>query len=168
MFDRLNNLRLLLLGAWLGAAIFFSAAVAPGAFAVLRRFQLANAGEIAGSLVSRTLGVINTSGFIISLIALVLAFLFRKFYTRRNMFAQYVLFTIAAIATAAGEWVIAARMRSLRAGFGMPIDNVPLTDPARVAFQTLHGYSVAALSVAIIAALVSFFLVATRKPRADV
>ena len=162
----LITLRLLLLGAWLGAAIFFSAAVAPAAFAVLRRFQLPNAGEIAGTIVSRTLGAINTSGFIVCLIALLLGVLLRKSYTRANLLAQVVLLLIAAASTGAGEWLIAARMRTLRAGFGMPIDQVALDDPGRVAFQTLHGYSVVALSVAIIAALVSFFLLAQTNERA--
>lgn len=165
MVHHLNTLRLLLLGAWLGGAVFFSAAVGPAAFAVLRQFGLPNAGEIAGTIVNRTLVVINVGGFVICLVALLIALGLRRYYSRRNLVAQFVLLATAALATAAGEWVIAARMRALRAGFGMPIDRVPLDDPARVVFQTLHGYSVAALSVAIIAALISFFLM-TRQAQA--
>ena len=74
----LNNIRLLLLASWLGAAIFFSAAVAPNAFRVLRAFNLPNQSEIAGAIVSRTLAFINTSGFIVSIVLLLTAFALKK------------------------------------------------------------------------------------------
>jgi hypothetical protein len=70
---------------------------------------------------------------------------------------------IVAIATGLGEWVIAARMRGLRAAMHGQIDQIPLNDPNRMAFAVLHGYSVAALSVAMIAAaLVIVPMVLTR------
>ena len=45
---------------------------------------------------------------------------------------------------------------------GRPIDDVGKDDPLRVAFDSLHGYSVAALGVAIIAAAVALLLIARR------
>lgn len=162
MLATLNNVRMLLLASWLGAAIFFSAAVAPGAFRVLRAANLPNAGELAGSIVSRTLSVVNTSGFVFSLLLLITAFALRKSYSRSAFIFQLLLLVIVAVATAVGEWVIAARMRALRAGLRLAIDQLPATDPSRVAFDALHGYSVAALSIAIIAALIAFFVIAAR------
>lgn len=162
MLSVLNNVRLLLLAAWLGGAIFFSAAVAPSAFQVSRAFNLPNAGEVAGSIVTRTLSVVNISGFLISVFLLVLSFVLRKTYRRGAFVAQIVLLAVVATATALGEWVIAARMRGLRTAMAIPIDHVSISDPLKVAFQTLHGYSVAALSVAIIAALVGFFVITRR------
>jgi hypothetical protein len=159
----INSIRLLLLAAWLGAAIFFSARVAPSAFQVSRAFNLPNAGEVAGSIVTRTLSVVNTSGFIVSLLLLVLSFGLRKTYSRGAFIAQVVLLAVVAIATAVGEWVVAARMRGLRTAMAIPIDQVSISDPLKVAFQTLHGYSVAALSVAIIAALIAFFVITRRR-----
>jgi hypothetical protein len=44
----LRTISLLLLGAWLGAAIFFGAAVAPNLFNVLRGADLTNANALAG------------------------------------------------------------------------------------------------------------------------
>jgi len=158
----MNNLRLFLAGLWLGAAILFSAVVAPTAFHVLRGFNLPNAGEIAGTIVSHTLSVVNISGFILSLILMVIAFALKRNYSHGRLTAQMVLLALMAISTAAGEWVIAARMRALRAAMTMPIDQVAASDPKRVAFAALHGYSVAALSVAIIAALLSCFVVRNR------
>lgn len=159
----LNNIRLLLLASWLGAAIFFSAAVAPNAFRVLRAFSLPNQSEIAGAIVSRTLGVINTSGFIVSIVLLATAFALKKTMARRRFIFQIILILILGVATAAGEWVIAARMRGLRAAFRVPIDEVS-ADAGRVAFEALHGYSVVALSVAMIAALTAFFVISMRVP----
>src|SRR6476620_6991164 len=62
--------RLILLACWFGAALFFGAVVAPAAFGVLRSFGLSNANEIAGSIVTRSLSVINIAGFLISLLLL--------------------------------------------------------------------------------------------------
>lgn len=162
MSNTLNKVRVLLIAAWLGAAIFFSGAVAPSAFSVLRSFNVPNATEIAGAIVNRTLSVVNTSGFFISLLALVVAVAIRKRYGARAFVVQVVLLGLMALATGVGQWVIAARMRTLRQAMGIPIDQVSLADANRVAFAALHGYSVAALSIAIIAGLMVFFVVCNR------
>jgi hypothetical protein len=54
-------------------------------------------------------------------------------------------------------------MRELRTAMAIPIEQVSAGDPMRVAFQALHGYSVAALSIAIIAALIAFVFMAQRR-----
>jgi hypothetical protein len=164
MLSILNNLRLLLIAAWLGAAIFFSAAVAPAAFQVARGFNLTNPGEIAGAMVSRTLAVINISGVVISVMLIVFTLLLKKSYKTSSFVAQLVLLTVVLVSTAVGEWIIAARMRDLRTAMTIPIEQVAIGDPMRVAFQALHGYSVAALSIAIIAALIGFIFMAQRRP----
>ena len=154
-----------LLAAWLGIAIFFSAVVAPSAFGVLRSFALTNAGEIAGTIVSRGLSAVNKSGLFLSLLLLVTALAVKKCYGRALFIVQNALLIIVAISTAAGEWVIAAKMRGLRAAMNGQIDHVPLTDPNRIAFAALHGYSVAALGVAIIAALVVIVLMVVSREK---
>ena len=158
----LNNIRLLLLASWLGAAIFFSVAVAPAAFRVLRAFNLPNASEIAGAIVSRTLSVVNTSGFVLSVLLLITAFLLKENYGQLAFILQTALLLIMGVTTGVGEWVIAAKMRGLRATMHNTIDQIPPGDPSRMAFDALHGYSVIALSIAIIAALIAFFVVANR------
>jgi hypothetical protein len=153
---------MLLVAAWLGAAIFFSAAVAPSAFSVLRSFNVPNAAEIAGTIVNRTLSVVNTAGFFISLLAIIVGVALKKRYGPRAFVVQFVLLGVMALATGIGQWVIAAKMRTLRQAMGTPIDQIPLADPNRVAFAALHGYSVAALSIAIIAGLIVFFILSNR------
>jgi hypothetical protein len=161
---RIVNLRIALLAAWLGVAIYFSAVVAPGAFGVLRSFNLPNAGEIAGTIVTRTLYVVNLSGLLVSLCLLVTAFVVKKYHGRASFILLNGLLLVVAVSTAVGEWVIAAKMRGLRAAMHGQIDQVSLNDPNRIAFAALHGYSVAALSVAMIAALVVIVLLISSRP----
>ncbi len=147
--------RFAFLAAWLGAALFFGAVVAPAAFGVLRSFGLPNASEIAGSVVTRTLGVINIAGFAIAVLLLVTAFLRREAQTRIGLIIECVGIGVIALTTALGHWWIAARMRALRAAMELPIDQIAAADPRRMEFNALHGYSVKALGIAMIAGLVA-------------
>lgn len=147
--------RFAFLAAWLGAALFFGAVVAPAAFGVLRSFGLPNASEIAGSIVTRTLGVINIAGFAIAVLLLVTAFLRREAQTRIGLIIECVGIGVIALTTALGHWWIAGRMRALRAAMELPIDQIAAADPRRMEFNALHGYSVKALGIAMIAGLVA-------------
>lgn len=154
----LRTISLLLLGLWLGAAIFFSAAVAPNVFNVLRRAELTNASAIAGSVVTRLLAIINQSGFEIGLGVLVISFLTTRGQSPRRRIFEMLSLAIMAIMTGVGHWAIAARMATLRAAMQLPIDQIIPTDPRRIEFDKLHRYSVTLLSIAMIAALVAFIL----------
>src|SRR5712692_451761 len=153
-------LRLLLLGLWLGAAIFFGAAVAPALFAVLRGANLANPNELAGTIVSRLLSIINRGGFEISLFLIVTAYFMTRNESRIRRFAEMISLAIMAIMAGVGHWVITARMVALRAAMQGHIDQIALNDPRRVAFDELHRYSVMALGIAIVAGLVAFLIMA--------
>jgi hypothetical protein len=82
----------------------------------------------------------------------------RRSYGRTAAILQPVLLAIVAIASAVGEWVIAPKMRGLRAAMHGQIDLLAPDDPNRLAFAALHSYSVSALSVAMIAALLVILL----------
>jgi hypothetical protein len=144
---------LLLLGLWLGAAIFFAAAVAPTLFGVLRGAGLANANELAGSIVTRLLGIINQGGFEIALFLFVTAFFVNRNLSRWARLAEVISLAIMAIMTGVGHWVIAVRMAALRAAMQLPIDRIAPDDPRRLEFNNLHRYSVLLLSVAMCAAV---------------
>ena len=158
----LNDLRMLLIALWLGAAVYFSSVVAPSVFSVLRAFQLPNVGEIAGTLVTRTLSVVNVSGFIISLFLLVIGIALGRGLGKGSFFLELASVIVVTVSTGIGHWVIAAKMRALRLAMVLPVDQVPIDDPRRVAFNRLHGYSVTLLSVAMIAALIAFLIIAYR------
>jgi hypothetical protein len=158
----LTDVRLLLVALWLGAAVFFSAAVAPSVFAVLRNEAVPQANHLAGSIVTRTLAIINTGGFVIGLLLLLTAFLFRETARRRAFVTEVIACAVVAVTTALGQWGIAARMLSLRQAMGRPIDDVPVGDSLREAFSTLHGLSVMALTTGMIAAIAALLLIAHR------
>ena len=160
MTEVVRVLRLLLLGLWLGAAIFFGAAVAPALFGVLRAANLVNANELAGTIVSRLLSIINRGGFEISLFLIVTAYFMTRNESRLRRFAEMISLAIMAIMTGVGQWVIAARMVALRAAMQGHIDQIVLSDPRRIAFDSLHGYSVTVMGVAMIAGLVAFVIMA--------
>ena len=154
----MNSTRPILLACWFGAALFFGAVVAPAAFGVVRSFGLPNASEIAGSIVTRSLSVVNLAGFVIALLLLVTLFLRRNTSGRVSFIVECICLAVIALATGVGHWVIAARMRALRAAMVLPIDQIAADDSRHVAFNNLHGYSVNALGLAMIAALIVMFL----------
>lgn len=151
-----RDVRLLLIALWLGAAVFFSFAVAPVLFNVLP------ARELAGRVVTSVLAIINTGGFVISLVLLASAFIFRHTIKRRAFVAEVASLALITLMTAVGQWIIAARMLALRMAMGKPIDEVAQDAPLRVAFNSLHGYSVTALGLAMLAAAAALLLIARR------
>ena len=155
---------MVLLSVWLGAALFFSFVVAPAAFGVLRLYGLANTSEIAGAIVSRSLSTVNVAGFVIALLLAVTIFARRDSTGRKGFLAEGICVAVIALSTALGHWVIAARMRAIKATMLLPIDQLTQDDARRAAFNSLHGYSVIVLSLAMIAALVALVLM-TRSSR---
>lgn len=157
----LSDIRILLLGLWLGAACFFSFAVAPGAFAVLP------SRESAGALVNRTLAIINYGGLIIGLILLASSYVSQRQINRLRLRLEQAALFLFAAACAFGQFVIAARLHNIHEQIGRPIDELAADDSLRVAFNDLHAYSVSVLSAAIIAALAAFFLLAGRARKSE-
>jgi len=152
-----KQIRLLLLGLWLGAAVFFGAAVAPALFNVLRGAGLTNANELAGSIVTRLLAIINRGGFEIALFLFVTAFFVNRARSRLAQLVEVISIAIMAIMTSVSHFVISARMMALRASMGA-IDQVAATDARRIEFDALHRYSVMCMGVALIAGLIAFIM----------
>ena len=152
------KLRIFLISSWLGAAVFFSAVVAPAVFGALHAFNLANANEIAGTIVTRSLSVVNVSGFLVAIIS----FCTILIAERKQAYSLVgVALVVMVLATSIGNWVIAARMHALRTSM-VVIDQVPFDDPRRIAFNNLHHYSVISLAIAMCAAVLAIFLLRTR------
>ena len=155
-----NASRLILCSLWLGAAVFFSAVVAPSAFGVLRLFNVSNASQIAGDIVGRNLAVINISGVIIGLFLLLTLFVVRGRRGRAALVTEFICASLIIISTSVSHWLFAPRLRDLRVAIALPFEQVPIDDGRRMAFDSLHGYSVNALALAMIAALVLIILIA--------
>jgi hypothetical protein len=138
----------ILLSAWLGAAIFFAAAVAPAAFRVLpTRSQ-------AGALVGRTLPVIFVAGVAIGLGCAVLT-LREPAGSAVGRSVRWATELGIAVLCAVGQFVIGGRIERLRAGLGTTLDALPPGHPARAAFGRWHALSVAALGAAMLLAVVA-------------
>ncbi|MGH9897496.1 MAG: DUF4149 domain-containing protein [Pyrinomonadaceae bacterium] len=160
----INTLKLLLLAGWIGSSVLLSAVVAPGAFAILA------SREEAGAVVGVTLRAVNISGFAIGLLLITLCLVARNVARNiarhvsrnkgwsRSAFFEIILLGVVVLATGVGEWVIAAQLRALRVTIGRPIDQLTANAPLRLQFNALHAYSVDALAIGMIAAVMAFVL----------
>lgn len=107
---------------------------------------------------TRSLSVVNVAGFVIALLLLATLLWLRRSSFGVSFVLECISLGLIALATGVGHWFIAARMRALRAAMELPIDQIAADDSRRIAFNALHGYSVNALGVAMIAALVAMVL----------
>jgi hypothetical protein len=149
----------MLLAAWIGATLYFSAVVTRAAFAVLPSRTL------AGALVGQTLPVLFDTGMLVGVILVVAALLSPAGAVRTASLAGGV--AIAALMMLA-RFVILARIARLRVSMPTVIDSLPVGDPARRAFGQLHAMSVGALGLAtligIIVAIVLAHSLSLRRP----
>jgi hypothetical protein len=144
----------LLLSVWIGSMVFFSFAVAPGAFSVLGTRHL------AGLVVTSNIAKVEAIGLIAgALLILIQAVSWRA--SRLGRTARVIRLTLVIVMMAAAAlsrlWVSPA-MQTLRMQMGGIIDEVAADDPLRLQFNDLHQYSVGLMSVALFSGLVVLFL----------
>jgi len=152
-----QKIRLVLLSLWLGAMSFFSAFVAPAAFAVLPTRRM------AGDVVSRTLAGLEYMGIALAVLLLIVLFLSRE--TKRKLFYFETALTIAMLAsTLIARFIVAAKLHNIRVQYGDQLDTMAATDPVRVSFGTLHQASVGLTGFNIIAALVLIIILLSKSP----
>ena len=153
----ISDVRLLLLSIWLGSAVFFIA-VAQSAFTVLPQR------ELAGAVVSRTLTILNFGGLAIAVILILTSFIGAKNINRASAWIERFLLLVIAAGCAIGQFVIGLWLAMIRGQMGgRPIDEIPADDPLRLQFDKLHSWSEWVLLIAMIAALIAFFVIARRK-----
>ena len=156
MIKLISKIELLLIGLWLGAACFFSFAVAPSAFAILPTNAL------AGNVVNRTLTIINFSGIIIGLILLGLSFIPRNEVRKIWIWVQRFLLLFVSLACGAGQIIIGLWLERLRGLSNSPISELAADDPIKISFDMWHQYSVWVLIAGMIAALLAFFVISRK------
>ena len=133
---------------------FFSFVVAPAAFAVLPSPQL------AGNLVSRTLGVAEIIGIVLGIILLV-SLLSGRWRDKRGTLFEFITLALMTLSMIVSHFVVSQRLHGMRARFG-DISALALTDPVRVAFNQLHQYSVWLMGFNILAALILVIIMVWR------
>jgi uncharacterized membrane protein len=132
----LRFLMVLALVVWLGGIIFFAFVLAPSVFAVLPTR------ELAGNVVNRTLTILHWMGIASGLLFLTSSMLYAKLATGRTrpLAPRHVLIVLMLVLTLISQLGVSRRMSRLRAQIGT-IDTIPQTDPRRMEFNHLHGWS---------------------------
>ena len=152
----LSDIRLLLLGLWLGAAVFFIG-VAQNAFNVIPQR------ELAGAVVGRNLSLLNFAGFVIAILLLLTSLIgadrVKRFWTWIERFLLLVLVAACGL----NQFVIGIWISNIRQQMNGPVDELAADDPLRLQFNTLHQYSEWLLLAGMIAALIAFFIIANRR-----
>jgi uncharacterized membrane protein len=151
----LRYLMLLSLILWLGGLIFFAFVVAPSAFAVLPTRHL------AGNLVTRTLTALHWIGLIGGIAFLVSSTVYSRLTTGSAHFlaGRNLLIGIMLLLTVISQFGVMPKMAVLRTSMG-EIDQVALTDPARVQFDALHVWSTRLEGGVLLLGLVAAYLTA--------
>lgn len=138
----------LLLSAWLGAAMLFSAVVAPAAFAALPSRTL------AGAVVGRVLPVVFIAGIVVAAISLGLD----RARRGRMPGVRRVALIVIALACGAAQFYVGPRIESVRREIDGPIEQLAPSDARRLSFGRLHAVSVGWLGLAMIAAATALVL----------
>lgn len=141
--NRMSVLSLVLLSAWLGAAILVATVVAPAAFKVLPTRTL------AGAVVGQVLPVVFISGLMIAAIATLLDV--RGPREPRQWVGMALLGLVMASCIVA-QFFIAPKIEAARIAIGGAVDSLDASDPRRVRFGRLHAYSVLWMGVAMLGA----------------
>lgn len=144
-------IQLVALSLWLGAASFFSTAVAPALFTVLPTRAL------AGAVVGRILPTVFYSGIAIGVLLIAVELAARRAWTWKG---REISGGVMIAACAIAQFFVAPRIDHLRSEISGPIEALPLTDPRRISFGRLHGASVVWLGIAMLAAAFALVLCA--------
>lgn len=146
-----STIQLVILALWLGAAAFFSAAVAPALFSVLPTRTL------AGAVVGRMLPVVFYAGMVAGALVLGLQVMARGRWT---FGAREIAGVVIIGACAVAQFIVSPRIERLRTEIGGPLESLAVDDARRAAFGRLHGISVGWLGLAMIAAAIAAIVAA--------
>ena len=149
----------LCLSLWLGADVFLSFVVAPGAFGLL------GSRDAAGMMVGYALARLHYAGIFLGLIFLVARLVRTRDFGSFTTVASLCL-VLMVVLTAVSQFTVSTRMEQLKKEM-VSVQNAPEDDPRRVEFNKLHGRSVMFEGVVLLAGFAAmFFLVkeAVAKP----
>lgn len=121
------------LAVWLGGIVFFGAVMAPTLFSLLPKR------ELAGAVVTRTLGGLHWIGIVAAVVFLVSSFLYSRIAVAPPGWRNWLVVAMLALTLLSQFWV-SRRMQALRADM-VEIDSLAATDARRVEFNRLHRIS---------------------------
>jgi hypothetical protein len=140
------------LGTWVGAILYFSLVVAPGAMRTLDNPDLASA------LIGYSIGRLHVAGIVLGLIYLMAAMLGAKSVRALGSGAS-ICVALMVILTAISQYLVVAKMETLRLEMGS-VWATPPEHPMRVAFERLHGVSFWLEVIVLLAGIAALYLTA--------
>ncbi len=152
----LRFLMLLSLVVWIGGLIFFAFVLAPTAFQVLPNTHL------AGNVVGRALGKLHWLAIVSAIVFLACSLLY-SYLTNgtAHVFAmRHILICLMLALTLFSQFWIIPRMDTLRASVA-DFSTVPVDNPARVQFDSLHVWSTRVEGAVLLLGLVAIYLTAS-------
>ena len=151
----LRFLMLLSLVVWIGGLIFFAFVLAPTAFSVLPTTHL------AGNVVGRALSKLHWVAIVSGIVYLISSLLYSRLTdgTAHVLAARHVLLCLMLALTLVSQFGIMPRMDILRASLG-EVTSVPVDNPDRVQFDSLHVWSTRVEGVVLLLGLVVVYLAA--------
>jgi len=155
MNHTLRFVRVMALGAWVGAIVYFAAVVTQGAFAVLP------SRDEAGLLVGFTLGGLHLMGVIAAAVFVAASVALTKSLRAFVEPAVLGLILMAALTIMSQSYVL-PKMAVLRSQMGS-VDATPASDARRAEFDKLHSVSVDIEGGVLIIGLISLFLAVRRE-----
>jgi uncharacterized membrane protein len=152
----LRFLMLLSLITWIGGLIFFAFVLAPTAFQVLPNTHL------AGNVVGRALGKLHWLAIISGIVFLGCSLLYSYLTNGTAHFfaARHILICLMLALTLLSQFWIIPRMDTLRASVA-DFSAVPLDNPARVQFDSLHVWSTRVEGAVLLLGLIAVYLTAS-------
>ncbi|HEY1484419.1 MAG TPA: DUF4149 domain-containing protein [Candidatus Acidoferrum sp.] len=146
----LRTIEVLTLSLWLGADMFLSFVVAPGAFAILGNR------DAAGMMVGFALARLHFVGIILGVLFVVARLLrTQDFGSVTSPVAMCVVLMV--LLTAASQFTVSRRMEALKKDM-ISVQNTPDSDPRRVEFNKLHHRSVMFESTVLLLGLAGMYL----------
>jgi uncharacterized membrane protein len=152
----LRFLMLLFLVVWIGGLVFFAFVLAPTAFQVLPNTHL------AGNVVGRALAKLHWLAIFSGIVFLISSLLYNRVTqgSPHVFAARHVLIVVMLALTLFSQYWIIPHMDTLRATVS-DFAAVPLNDPARVQFDTLHAWSTRVEGAVLVLGLVAVYLTAS-------
>jgi uncharacterized membrane protein len=150
MTNFLRFLQVLALGTWIGSIFYFSAVIAPTAFAVLP------SREQAGLLVGPSLSRLHLLGLIAAIVYLIAGGAIEgsiRAFAKPGMIGVVLMVLLTAIS----QNKVTHRMNQLRASMGS-VEQTVADDPRRVEFDRLHSVSVGLEGAVFLFGLVALYL----------
>lgn len=130
----LRAIEFLTVGLWLGADVFLSVVVAPGAFSILSNR------DAAGMMVGYSLARLHIAGIFLGVLFLAARLArTRDFASLTSAAALCVVLML--VLTALSQFTVSNRMQYLRQQM-VSVQDTPGSDPRRVEFDRLHHRSV--------------------------